>query len=111
MERYKIKLSSVFMISMLVVIAIIQLFRLSELSFMRASFITYEISFIIVIIPIILIISFLFFYLPVVFVFEVHYRVPYSYICKTYSNFKQFNIRPNNKTLDRTYLRLCVIRC
>jgi hypothetical protein len=111
MKEQKVNLSNMYMVSILALIAIVQVFRLSELSFMRASLFTYEISFVIVIIPFVLIISFLFFYLPVVFTISVHYRLPYSYNGLTYKNTKQLNIRLNNKTLDRTYLRLCVIRC
>lgn len=111
MKERKLSYSNIIMISSLIIIALVQVFRLSELSFLRASLVSFELGFLGISLLFVFVLAFIFFYLPVVVVLYAMEKLPLVLPEIVYPKAKQFNIRLNTNIVDRTYVRLSVFRC
>lgn len=111
MNKQKYMISSVTMICMLFLVAIVQVVRINGLEFLQQTTAVNDYSFLVMILLVILLISFAGYFVPMILVLELTFKIDVYYAPKSYKSNNSFKLVSLHKPISRRYLRLNVFRC
>lgn len=111
MRNKKYTISSVVMFLTLFFVAGYQAIRVSNLTVLNNAPVTTDIAFIITSILMTVLISFCMYYLPLLLVITIQFKLDYHIMTMEYPLFNEQNFVQVPHIISRRYLRLNVIRC
>lgn len=111
MNKQKYMISSLTMIFMLSLVTIVQGIRINGLEFLEQSSAVNDYSFLIMIFLVILLISFVGYFVPMILIFEWQFKINLFYAPVAHKSNGSFKVVIMHYPISRKYLRLNVIRC